>query len=73
MNSGDLADIEHWVTVYEELAGFKDRLLDELAEQRQNVLAAGQPELENDERLLRAEADRLHRRLDYWRRELNSR
>jgi hypothetical protein len=73
ITSGDRRDAEQWVAVYEELSEFKDRLLDEVGRQRESVLDEGSAELDSDERLLRVEADRLHRRLAYWKRELDSR
>lgn len=73
ITSGDRRDAEHWFAVYEELTGFKDRLLDEVRQQRTSVLEEGRAELDSDERLLRIEADRLQRRREYWRQELERR
>lgn len=73
MSSGDASDARHWVKVYAELVAFKDRLLDQVAEQRQKVTGEGRAEVEADERLLRPEAERLHRRLDFWRGRLDDR
>jgi hypothetical protein len=72
ISSGNRKDAEHWFAVYEELCDVKDRLLAELRHQRSSVPDAGKAELDSDERLLEGEADRLHRRRDYWRRELGS-
>lgn len=71
--SGSRPEAAHWVVVYEELVGFKDRLMSELWRQGAGVQDEGRAELDNDERLLRRENDRLHRRLEYWRRELADR
>jgi hypothetical protein len=73
MSSGNLEDVKHWVTVYAELVDFKDSLLEEVEGQQARVSDEGQTELENDRRLLQAEADRLKRRLEFWNRMLSER
>ncbi len=72
ITSGNLDDVKHWVTVYAELVHFKDGLLDELHTQRGRVTHDGQPELDNDEKLLMGEAVRLKRRLAFWKERLDS-
>ena len=73
MNSGNADDVGHWVKVYAELCDFKDTLLDEVQQQRARVSDEGRDELENDFRMLTAEATRLKMRLAYWRGELGKR
>lgn len=73
MNSGDSDDAMHWVKVYAELVTFKDKLLDEVQRQKWKVGDEGQAEIKADEDLLRPEAARLRRRLDFWRSQLRSR
>ncbi|HKC19752.1 MAG TPA: hypothetical protein VKE27_08975 [Candidatus Dormibacteraeota bacterium] len=72
MSSGDVADIREWIAVYRELCGFKENLLRELETQRDKVRPHGQPELENDRKLLEREAVRLNGRLEFWERRLGS-
>ena len=70
IHSDHAEDALHWLTVYEELFGFKQNLLATLVEQRDAVEADGLDEVENDEILLTREADRLSARLQFWRKEL---
>jgi hypothetical protein len=72
LRSNHLDDAQHWRTVYEELFGFKQALLATLKEQRDKVNEAGMREIENDEIILTREADRLARRLQFWRREVDN-
>ena len=69
MSSGNREDVQHWVTVYAELVDFKDKLLDEVHEQRTHVTDEGETELQSDEEMLKKEAARLKRRLKYWQSE----
>lgn len=73
ISSGNSSDAAHWIDVYAELVGFKETLLERLTEQRRKVKDEGQAELDADESLLRPEAARLRRRLDFWRHELGRR
>jgi hypothetical protein len=73
IHSGNATDARVWVRVYAELSGFKDVLLAQVDEQRRAVEHPGQPEVENDKRLLEREADRLRRRLEFWQDELERR
>ena len=62
-----LDDAEHWVRVYAELLDFKRALL-ALAHERVESMhdtAASEVE-ETDLKILRAEAERFARRLDFW-------
>ena len=72
MSSSNRQNAEHWLAVYDELCAFKDHLLAEVRQQREGVRDAGQSELESDERLIQREADRLHRRREYWKQVLHS-
>ncbi len=73
VRSGDIEDVRHWVAVYSELYGFKQRLLEEVGEQKKHVMEPGKSELANDLKLLQREADRLAGRLRYWQHELERR
>ena len=73
LHSGEAADARLWVRVYAELSGFKEVLLAQVAEQRRAVEGPGQPEIDNDQRLLEREADRLRRRLEFWQDQLERR
>ena len=73
MSSGNREDVRHWVSVYAELVDFKEKLLDELHQQRAHVRDEGQVELQHDETLLQNEAGRLKRRLQYWKAESEKR
>ena len=73
LHSGNLDDARLWVRVYAELTGFKDVLLAQVREQGRSVTEAGQPEVENDTKLLEREAKRLKRRLMLWQHELDKR
>lgn len=68
--SGDARDVRHWIAVYHELYSFKEKLLQEVEQQLKCVTPPGAFELENDKKLLDAEASRLHRRLEFWERYL---
>ena len=73
LGSGDADDVRHWVKVYAELVNFKDKLLEELEVQGRRVSDEGRDEVKADEELLRPEAARLHRRLEFWRSRLRKR
>ena len=72
VRSNHLDDAQHWLSVYEELFGFKQGLLATLREQRDKVHKHGMREIENDEIILTREADRLARRLQFWRLEVKN-
>lgn len=73
LRSGLLEDAVHWMTVYEELFAFKQNLLATLVQQRDGVDRDGLDEVENDEIILTREAERLARRLEFWRQETANR
>ena len=61
-------DVEHWIGVYAELCQFKEKILEHVVDQRENVRLAGRIEVDHDDMLLRSEYQRLRRRLQYWQR-----
>lgn len=73
IGSRNTDDAKVWFDVYTELSAFKQNLLTELHEQSHKVGLEGEPEVRRDEVLLRLEADRLQRRLNFWRTELDRR
>lgn len=70
VHSGHLEDVTHWLKVYTELCNFKEKLLRDVANQREKVSDVGRVEVENDELILQREADRLMRRLRFWQNRL---
>ena len=70
VHSGDIEDVTHWLKVYTELCNFKEKLLSDVSKQREKVSGVGRLEVENDEILLQREADRLMRRLRFWKNRL---
>ena len=70
VGSGRRDDAEHWLSVYEELYGFKQKLLGMLDEQASNVKGEGRAEVDRDEKLFQREAKRLARRANFWKREV---
>jgi hypothetical protein len=73
MRSDDPRDIDHWIRVYSELVGFKEKILDMIGSQRENVEAQGRLEVQHDDMIFRREYMRLQRRLDFWRNEKEKR
>lgn len=62
-----LDDAEHWVSVYAELLDFKRALLTVAHERVEAMRDAAAAEVEGtDLKILRAEAERFARRLDFW-------
>jgi hypothetical protein len=72
-DAASLEELNLWVEVYAELHEFKEVLLEAVADQRRRVRVEGQAEIDNDEKLLRKEAARVKRRLEFWRAELKKR
>lgn len=68
--SSRLDDAEHWLRVYEELYGFKHKLLATLDEQASKVSRDGQAEVDRDEAMFRREAERLAGRVAFWKGEV---
>ena len=65
-------EAEQWTAVYGELTAFKEELVASTEARAANMLPAGAKELrETDLPILRAEAERLNRRLGFWRRRLS--
>ena len=72
VHSGDVDDVTHWLKVYAELCHFKEKLLRDIAAQREKVSDVGRVEVDNDEAMLQREADRLLRRLRFWQNRLDA-
>ncbi len=66
-------DADLWLSVYAELCSFKQKLMDNLVEQRGTVNTAGQLEVEHDAMIFEREYGRLKRRLEFWRGEVSRR
>jgi len=67
--SDDPEEAAHWAAVYRELAGFKDELIVRSESRAASMGGEAAREVrETDLPVLRSEARRLHRRLDYWTR-----
>jgi len=63
-----LDDAEHWVTVYRELLDFKRSLLAVAQEHVASMDKTAVCEVEKtDMKILKAEAERFERRLEFWR------
>jgi hypothetical protein len=69
MRSDDPRDVDHWITVYSELVSFKEKILNEIGEQRDKVEATGRLEIQHDDMIFRREYMRLVGRLNFWRTE----
>lgn len=66
-----LEDAELWTAVYGELTAFKQELVASTEARAAGMLPEGARELrDTDLLILRAEAERLNRRLEFWRRRL---
>lgn len=65
-------DAEHWISVYEELLQYKDRLLavTEATLVQLDQAPAGREVAETDRTVLNAERDRFLRRIQFWQRRL---
>jgi hypothetical protein len=65
-------DAHHWVRVYDELHRFKLELIGQARSRMDAMNPTAQVELEQvDLAIMQAEADRLGRRLGYWKERLN--
>ncbi len=64
--SSRVDDAVHWVRVYGELFTVKMALIDRADQMLDGVSDDAMKEADLDQRLLRAEAERFRRRLDYW-------
>ena len=61
-------DAAHWHAVYTELVSFKDEILQATIRRASSMVGSAREEVERtDLPLLQAEAERLRRRLDFWR------
>ena len=64
-------DARHWMAVYSELLAFKQEILRQSSARAAVMIPAARREVEStDLVVLRSEAARLERRLDYWHRRL---
>jgi hypothetical protein len=70
VDSKQVDDVTHWLQVYTELCNFKEKLLRDIADQREKVSGVGKLEVDSDHLLLQREADRLMRRLRFWQNRL---
>ena len=61
-----LDDAQHWVHVYRELLGFKRGVVDEAVAGAADLPADAAPEADADLTILKAERQRLERRLRFW-------
>ena len=60
-------DAEHWVRVYAEMIGFKNRLLTRVNEGLESVSLEARNELQEDVDLIEAQLERYERRLRFWK------
>ena len=61
------ADARHWISIYQELLGFKDSLIERSISELGRLSPAAQAELgSGDVRALRAQRGRWQARLDFW-------
>jgi hypothetical protein len=59
-------DATHWVSVYGELLGFKETLVEAAASRATDLPEDAQPEAGADLTILEAERQRLERRYQFW-------
>ncbi len=69
LRGADERDIDHWIKVYTELVNFKEKLLNTIGEQRDQVHSTGRLEVQHDDMIFRKEYMRLQRRLEFWKNE----
>jgi len=63
----DVADVKHWVTVYSELLAFKQRTLDHLYHDLEDISWPANEEIRSiDVPLIEGEQARYRRRLLFW-------
>jgi len=63
----DVADVKHWVTVYSELLAFKQRTLDHLYHDLEDISRPANEEIRSiDVPLIEGEQARYRRRLLFW-------
>jgi hypothetical protein len=64
-------DVRHWVLVYRQLVAFKERMLEETYQAMKNIQPDARTEVSRtDAVVLKAEAERLRRRLEFWEQRL---
>jgi DNA-binding winged helix-turn-helix (wHTH) protein len=59
-------DTRHWISVYREMIGFKDDLLERVTGDLLHVSAPAKLDLNDDIQLIDSQLKRYRRRLDYW-------
>jgi len=60
-------DVRHWVLVYRQLVAFKEQMLEETYQAMTNIQPDARTEVgRTDAVVLKAEWERLRRRLDFW-------
>jgi len=60
-------EIAHWITAYQELLGFKDRLLNDMNEGMKSLSKPASAEIQElDVSLILTQRERYVRRLDFW-------
>jgi hypothetical protein len=64
-------DVRHWVLVYRQLVAFKEQMLEETDQAMTNIQPDARTEVgRTDAVVLKAEWERLRRRLDFWEQRL---
>jgi len=64
-------DVRHWVLVYRQLVAFKEQMLEETYQAMTNIQPDARSEVgRTDVVVLKAEWERLRRRLDFWEQRL---
>jgi ABC-type transporter MlaC component len=59
--------ITHWITAYQELLGFKDRLLNDMNQSMKSLSKPASAEIQElDVNLIVTQRERYVRRLDFW-------
>jgi hypothetical protein len=71
--SGDVNDARRWLETYDELCRLKQKILTDLESQKVRVPAEGDAEVKDDEKMLRAEYERLLGRREFWHAEFEAR
>jgi len=60
-------EITHWITAYQELLAFKDRLLSDMSQGMKSLSRSASAEIQElDVNLILTQRERYVRRLDFW-------
>jgi hypothetical protein len=65
-STDDPRDARHWITVYNQLIGFKDRLLAQVDSELEHLDEGEKAEVQVDVLALTDQLRRYHQRLDFW-------